>query len=191
MKRLLPLLLAVFLLTSCAGQNTTSSSSADHDAADSSLPTVQTFEPIVTDDPPSEELLFQMFDGHPRYRNYDVLDWTVAEDGEYNLLGIVLYEDPDELYCYYMAYVLRDRIRPIAIGSEESPMRGEVSETTYLGHGRFSFRYEDYNTGTTYLYYPSFGLTDGEMMVDLKVEEVTATDGDVSVDSSSVSNEET
>lgn len=169
MKRLFPLLLSVLLLASCGtGDTPTKPGHPSGNGPATSVPStpVINYDPDPVEGEPSEELLLQVFNGHPRLASVDPIAVMVSEDGEDDVLGVVLFEDPEALIDepYALAAVTRDRV--IALNTSDCPEHfvGLASEIAYQGDGLFTFAFTASESGTVYDVSLSLKVMGSELM---------------------------
>jgi len=96
----------------------------------------------------------------------DPIAVMVAEDGHDDILGIVLFEDPEALIGdpYAMAAVTRDRIIALGTGACPEHFVGLPSEIAYHGSGLYSFAFTASASGTVYDVSLSLRMMGGELM---------------------------
>ena len=169
MKQLLPLILSVLLLASCGTDDTpTKPGHPSGNGPATSVPStpVINYDPDPVEGEPSEELLLQVFNGHPRLAGVDPIAVMVSEDGEDDVLGVVLFEDPEALIDepYALAAVTRDRV--IALNTRDCPEHfvGIPSEIAYQGDGLCTFAFTASESGTVYDVSLSLKVMGSELM---------------------------
>ena len=154
MKRLLPLLLTILLLASCGSGETPTKPGHPSGNGPSSTPStpVINYDPDPVEGEPTKELLMEVFNGHPRLTGVDPIAVMVSEDGFEDVLGLVLFEDPEALIedPYALAAVTRSRIVPLSTHDCPEHFVGLASEINYQGNGVFNFAFTVSATGNVY-----------------------------------------
>ena len=172
MKRLLPLLLTILLLASCgSGETPTKPGHPSGNGPSSSAPStpVTIYDPDPVEGEPTEELLMEVFNGHPRLTGVDPIAVMVSEDGFEDVLGLVLFEDPEALIedPYALAAVTRGRIVPLSTHDCPEHFVGLASEIDYQGNGVFTFAFTASATGNVYDTSVALRMVGSELMPTL------------------------
>ena len=144
MKKLIVLLMAVFMVFGISACKKQEVNSTDNTALTDEVTKDETKAATIDD-------VKEIFLNDPKLKDYEITDCVLTPDGAYGLIGIVQYTD-EEGNTSWLAFVNKDYAHPVNLDATGKLVIADNSVLTYIGNGAVVLTLENPSTGDIYDY---------------------------------------